>query len=183
VNAEASGPNLIVITGPVGSGKTTTAEALGELLDARGETVAMIDVDALRRVWPANPADPFHVRLGLANLAAIWPNLHRAGVDWLLLADVVERPEERADYQAAVPGSRVTIVRLDVPLDRIHDRLHGREQGESLNWHLHRSGELQSIMTDRGIGDQLIAVDDHRPDEVATMILERLGQAQPRRDR
>ena len=166
--------NVVVLTGPVGSGKTTTADALAELLHDRGESVAMVDMDALRRVWPANPEDPFHERLGLANLAASWPNFRAAGADWLVLADVVERPDQRDAYRAAVPGAAVTIIRLNVALDRIRDRLHGREQGDALAWHLHRSGELQTIMVERGIGDRVIDVDDHDPAAVAALVADAL---------
>ncbi|WP_091525544.1 hypothetical protein [Microlunatus soli] len=131
----------------------------------------MVDVDGLRRLWPANPDDPFHMRLAMANLAAIWPQFADRGARWLLLADVVEQPDQRADYQRAVPGAKIIIVRLDVPLDRVRARLRGRERDDSLDWHLHRSGELQQLMTDRGIGDIVVPVDDHGPEQVAELIL------------
>ena len=117
---------VVVITGPVGTGKTTAADALAEFLADQGQAVAMIDLDSLRAVWPANPDDPFHAQLGIANLTAIWPNLAERGVHYLLLTDAVEHPGQRDDYQRAVPGARVTIVRLEVPLDIVHDRLRGR---------------------------------------------------------
>lgn len=161
---------MVVITGPVGAGKTTSIESLAELLDQRGEPVAAVDVDALRRVWPDDPSDPFHAGLGIANLAAIWPRFAQQGVRWLLLADVVEQPGQRADYESAIPGADVIIVRLEVPLDRVHKRLRGRESGDSLQWHLHRSGELQHLMVERAIGDIVIAVDDHGPAAVAQLI-------------
>lgn len=167
-------PVVVVITGPVGSGKTTSIELVAELLARRGEAVATVDVDALRRVWPDDPTDPFHAGLGMANLAAIWPQFARSGVHWLLLADVVEQPGQRADYQRAIPGADVVIVRLEVDLDRVHDRLRGRETGDSLDWHLHRSGELQQLMTERGIGDVVVTVDAQDPAAVAELIMEHL---------
>ena len=85
-------PIVVVITGPVGAGKTTSLEELAEIIDRHGESVAAVDVDGLRRLWPGNADDPFHAGLGMANLAAIWPHFAERGARWLLLADVVELP-------------------------------------------------------------------------------------------
>jgi adenylylsulfate kinase len=171
-------PVVVVVTGPVGAGKTTSMAALAELLAQRGESVAAVDLDGLRELWPENPDDPFHARLGLANLSAIWPQFAERGARWLLLADVVEHPDERSEYEEAIPGALIVIVRLDVPLDRVHERLRRRESGESLAWHLHRSGELQQMMVERGVGDILVAVDDQDPPQVATLMLEEIQRYQ-----
>lgn len=171
---------VIIITGPVGAGKSTSMRALAELLAQRGESVAMIDLDSLRALWPANPDDPFHARLGLANLSSIWPHFAERGARWLLLTDAVEHPDQRADYEHAVPDSEIIVVRLNLPLDRVHERLRGRESGESLKWHLHRSGELQQLMTERGIGDVVVTVDDHDPKAVAQLMLDKIDQRRQR---
>jgi hypothetical protein len=119
--------------------------------------------------------DPFHAQLGIANLTAIWPNLAERGVHYFLLTDAVEHPDQGGDYQRAVPGARVTIVRLEVPLDIVHDRLRGRESSESLEWHPHGSGELQRLMTDRGVGDVVIRLGAESPRELAVLIADALG--------
>lgn len=167
---------VIVITGPVGAGKTTSMQALAELLAQRGESVAMIDLDSLRALWPANPDDPFHARLGLINLSAIWPHFAERGARWLLLTDAVEHPDQRVDYENVVPDAVTIIVRLNVPLERVHERLRRRESGESLDWHLHRSNELQQLMTERGVGDIVVTVDDHDPEAVARLMLDRIDE-------
>jgi adenylylsulfate kinase-like enzyme len=41
-------PVVVVITGAVGAGKSTSMPALAELLAQRGESVAAIDLDSLR---------------------------------------------------------------------------------------------------------------------------------------
>lgn len=172
----AMAPTVVVITGPVGSGKSTSMQALWELLDSQGERAAMVDMDSLRALCPEDPADPFHAGLGVANLQAIWPQFAERGARWLLLTDAVEHPAQRAVYEGAVPGATVIIVRLDVPIERVHQQLRGRESGGSLDWHLKRSVELQSMMVERGVGDLVVSVDGQSPPEVATLIRDAVQQ-------
>ncbi len=160
----------IVITGPVGAGKSTTAVALSGLLEASGVPHAMIDVDYLRWAYPAPEDDRFHAALGIRNTAAVAANYREAGVRVIILADVVERPEQRTEYEVAIPNATVTIVRLPVSMTLIAERLRGRESPASLEWYLHRAPELEAIMTERGIGDVVIDVGDRSPEEVAREI-------------
>jgi putative protein kinase ArgK-like GTPase of G3E family len=43
--------DVVVITGPVGAGKTAAMGALAELLADHGQAVAMIDLESLRALW------------------------------------------------------------------------------------------------------------------------------------
>ncbi len=165
----------IVITGPTGAGKTTVAQALCDVLAERGFRNAMVDMDALRWLYPAVEGDRFSSGLGLRNLSAIWPNLVAAGARAVILADVVEDPAQARRYEALMPGATVTVVRLDVPMDLISDRLAGRESGESLEWHRNRAPELQGIMERAGVGDVVIEVGSRGPRDVAEEIARRCG--------
>ena len=71
--------DTVLINGSVGTGKTTTAEALGAELERRSVPGAIIDVDWLRRSWPAPPDDPFQTSLALQNLQTIASNFRHAG--------------------------------------------------------------------------------------------------------
>lgn len=82
---------VLVVTGPVGVGKTTVATEISALLADAGIPHACGDMDGLRDAWPAPPDDRFNTALGLRNLAAIWRNFQAAGAQRLILADVVER--------------------------------------------------------------------------------------------
>ena len=164
---------VIVITGPVGSGKSTTAWALHDVLAMERITTAMIDMDYLRCAWPVDP--PFNVRLGYDNFASIAVNHINHGVRCFVVADVVESHEQRAEYEQAVPGAEVVIVRLDVPLLVIEQRLRIRETAESLEWHLARAPQLQEILIANGVGDVVIDVDELTPGELARVIFDRLG--------
>lgn len=91
----------LLINGTVGAGKTSVAEALGDLLAQAGIANAVIDVDWLRRSWPEPPGDPFNGAITLRNLRAVARNYREAGALRLVLAGVVESRAERAAYAAA----------------------------------------------------------------------------------
>lgn len=167
--------SVLVITGPVGSGKSTVAAAISERLSAIGQRHAVVDQDYLRWVHPEPPDDPFGARLGLRNLAAIWPNFMALEIEALILADVVEDRSQIALYQQAMPGAAVTVVRLDVPMSIIMRRLDGRESASSIDWYRHRAPDLQMIMERNKVEDVLVAVGERTPDEVAAEILQKTG--------
>jgi len=165
---------LLVLTGPCGVGKTTVAGAASECLEEAGVAHAWLDMDALRACHPRPPGDPYHVRLGLANLAALWPRYRAAGATRLVLADVLEAPSDAEGYRVAVPGARPLVVRLEAPLEIVLARLARRESGSGLDWHTARAAELKGIMERAGVGD--LVVDAVRaPGEVARDVLDRAG--------
>lgn len=158
---------VMIVTGPVGVGKTTVAAAVSDLLDRAAVPHAMVDADHLRWCYPSPPADPFRGALGLQNLAAVWANYREAGADRLVLADVVESRDQLADYRAAVPGASLQVVRLTAPLAAIERRLAGRDTGDALAWHRRRAAELAAIMARNRVEDLLIETADRSPAEIA----------------
>ena len=166
---------VLLVTGPVGVGKTSVAVSLSASLSRAGVPHALIDMDWLRECSPAPPGDPFQMALGMRNLAAVWANFREAGAERLVLADVVETREQRADYEAAVPGAGIQIVRLKAPLPTIHRRLEGRETGESLNWHQYRAAELAEQMERDALEDLLIDTERKTIGEIAQEVMERAG--------
>jgi chloramphenicol 3-O-phosphotransferase len=169
---------VIVVTGPVGAGKSTVAAAISEILERREIRHAMIDQDYLSWVLPSPVGDRFAARLGFRNLAAIWPNIREVEPRCVILATVVEdREQSLADYREALPGTVVTIVRLDVPIPVILERLEGRESADSIEWFRKRAPELQGIMERGRVEDVLIDVGYRSPAEVAEEVVKRLGVA------
>ena len=149
----------LVITGPVGVGKTSVAAAISELLAEAGTPHAMVDMDCLRWLYPS--VERFNVGVGLQNLAAVWTVYRAAGAGRLVLADVVESRADVAAYEAAVPGAAVQVVRLYATLPTILDRLRGREVGASLAWHAGRAAELLGQM-ERDQGEDLWGEAEHK---------------------
>lgn len=163
----------IIITGPVGSGKSTTAKALAELLEHNDVSCAFIEMDALSWFHPTPTSDPFGSEVGFRHLGLMVDTYRDLGIPTLILAGVIETDANR--YAEAMPGYDTLIVRLDVSFDRLDDRLRGRETESQVPWHLNRARELQEIMEANGVGDIVLPVDNESPDEVAAEIAHRLA--------
>ena len=63
---------LLIISGPVGVGKTTTAEELSAILEGEEVDHSFVDLDGLAKTYPRPPDDRFGVRIALRNLRAVW---------------------------------------------------------------------------------------------------------------
>ncbi|HWQ15036.1 MAG TPA: hypothetical protein VNL77_19720 [Roseiflexaceae bacterium] len=165
----------LVITGPVGVGKSSVAVAVGEILDEAGLSHALVDLDWLRWCTPRPPDDPFHIALGLRNLAAVWANYRAAGAARLILVDVVEARADLEGYRTAVPGAAILVVRLRATLPTILRRLEGRETGAALEWHRRRAAVLVPQMDRDRVEDLLVDAEGRTPAEIAREIVDRTG--------
>lgn len=169
---------VMLLTGPVGVGKSATAAAVSDRLTALNIPHALIDLDFLRWCYPRPADDPHHVALGLRNLAAVWANCQATGAERLVLVDVLEDRAHLATYQVAVPGGEICVVRLTASIATIHQRLQDREQGaDSLVWHQARAIELDELMTRNAIGDVLLNTDGRALPELAREALAICGWA------
>lgn len=150
----------LLVTGPVGVGKTTVAEAVGARLVQAGVPHAVIDLDRLRHCWPSPADDPFHLELELRNLSAVARNYVDAGAQRLVLAGVLESRADRARYAEAI-GARLTVCRLKADLTVIRKRLTARHQHDSdLRWHVNRAAELEKIFASARVEDFVVAADE-----------------------
>jgi chloramphenicol 3-O-phosphotransferase len=168
---------VLVLTGPVGVGKTSVAVAISDLLNTRGVAHAVIDADWLRWCHPSPPHDPFQMQLGLRNLAAVWANYRNAGAARLVLADIVETRAILAEYRSAIPGAAITLVRLHAALPALHARLAQREAGASLSWHQQRAGELLAQMERDALEDLRVDTEGKAIGDIAAEVLGRAGWA------
>jgi adenylylsulfate kinase len=166
---------VLIITGPVGVGKTTVAAALSELLGQADLAHAVIDLDWLRWCYPSPAHDPFHLELGTQNLAAVWSHYQTAGAARLILVDVVETRATLKSYQATIPHAEMLLVRLHADLTTLHQRLAGREVGASLTWHLRRAAELTMLMEQARLEDLLVDTMDRSALDIAGEIIARTG--------
>lgn len=166
---------VLIVTGSVGVGKTTLAEAISDVLRERGIAHGWLDVDGLSRSYPVPPDDPFNARLAVRNVVSVWANMRAAGAERLVLAYVIEDDAGWQAFVDAIPGAGVIIVRLTADPATNAERLRGRDTGHGLAWGLRRAPELAGIMERNAVGDHVVATDGRDPAELARAVLELIG--------
>ena len=99
----------LLLTGTLGVGKTSVAAAIGDQLRERQVANAVVDLDDLRRAWPAAPGDRFNTTVMLGNLSAVAANYVESGFTTLVLAGVLETADDRRRHSEAVPAPRSAV--------------------------------------------------------------------------
>jgi hypothetical protein len=168
----------LLITGTVGVGKTTVADAVGYLLREAAVPTAVVDIDWLRHAWPAPPDDRFNMGLAMRNLQAVSANFFAAGATRVVMAGVVESAADRASHAQAV-GVPMTVCRLRADLDLVRTRLARRhEHHDSMReWYLRRCVELDAIMDTAAVADWVVDVTSAPPSVAAAAVLRQVGWA------
>lgn len=168
-------PQVLVISGPVGVGKTSVAEEVSEVLDERNIYHTYIDFDQLRYTYPRIPEDPWSNELGLQNLAAIWQNALTRGAKNLVLATVVEDNDFIERLSSTIPNAMVFTFQLFASPETLVQRVEKREIGSGLEWHKNRSLELLNLLQADSVPcDLRIDTDGKTVQELATEIADKV---------
>jgi adenylylsulfate kinase len=166
-------PTLFV-TGTCGVGKSTIAAEIYDALAEADVANAAVDLDALTWQWPHD--SPFNRELKFENLSAVWPNYLAHGATRLVLAGVLQQRSELSRYEEAVPGAKITVCRLTAAqplrISRLRDRM---RPGPGLDWHVHRTVELEEILVQNKVEDFTVSNEQRPPQEVAREVLGRVG--------
>jgi thymidylate kinase len=164
-------PEGVLLTGVFGSGKTTVAIEMAEMLEAAEIPYAAIDIDWLW--WFGYETTRDDARNVLANnLSAVVGNYLAAGMTRFVMAWALKEPSDLAMIRRTCPFP-VAAVEFDVPIEVVASRLHTDPTEERL-----RNLETARRWRADGIGEDLaeLRIDAARPvREVATEVLERLG--------
>jgi len=118
---------VVVIAGPTGVGKSSTAlEVSGQLRRAR-VAHAVIDTETLDLVYPPPPN---HQELAERNLAAVWQSFRDHGAQRLVVAGKhLTRRDELEWVRRATDGERFTLIQLAASDATLRARLRHREMG------------------------------------------------------
>ncbi|GAB3426730.1 P-loop NTPase family protein [Flindersiella endophytica] len=176
-------PEALLLSGVIGVGKTTVAQAVGVLLTAGGHRTAVVDTDALAQFGPPPVAGAgggerrdFYDRLKCANLAAVWANFAASGAEYAVVAGGIETAELRHRYETALAGCEVRLVGVTAPLETVRRRLRARDSGEKLDRHLATLPDQAGHLAAAAIEDFTVT-NDRPPAEVAREIVALAGWA------
>jgi hypothetical protein len=165
---------VLVITGPVGVGKSTVANEAAWLLRQADVPHALVDLDRIEQCWPVPPDDPWNERVSHRNLACMWANFRQAGADRLIFARVLETRSLLRRVTEAVPGAQITVVRLRAPLAVLHERIRSREAGDP-DWFLAAATHTAEVFEQARVEDHLVDNDNRPATMVAAEVLYRVG--------
>jgi hypothetical protein len=148
---------VIVITGNMGSGKTTILAEASDLLAASGVVHAAVDLDTLGMGHLTGTSWP---ELSCWNLSCVWRNYAAAGASRLLIAEAVENRYELTRIQEAVPGADIVVCRLTAALETLRRRVSQREIGVLHDTCVARVDELQVLIDRAHLENFTLSTDD-----------------------
>jgi hypothetical protein len=162
--------DILVISGPAGVGKSTTAFEVSHQLQAAGVDHVLIDTDELDRIYPV-PDDLAAVTE--RNLASMWGTFAARGARRLILVGVyLDRPTQLDWVRRAISDAAITCVRLAASDATLVDRVDRREIGSDRAGQLERTRRQVAAMdADRREGVTVIVTDGLAVEENARRIL------------
>jgi len=166
----AGAARALVITGAYGTGKTTLAAEIAELLADHHIPCAAIDLDWLGWFWLPEEREHTVNDIVVANLRAVAHTYEAAGVSHLLLAGTIRTRHELDQLAVVVPGP-LRVLQLSVPLAEIARRL----SADALS---SRAEDLAVSATEPDAGAEiadLTLANDREIGELASHIVEWLG--------
>ncbi|MEV6283288.1 hypothetical protein [Kribbella sp. NPDC051770] len=166
---------VLIVSGPVGVGKSSVAHEMFDQLIDRDIAHAVIDLDAFGISWPYAEGDPYNERMALRNLASVWANYAEAGIDRAIIARVVEAEADLAAYAEAIPGAEIVVCRLVAEDEVLRERVRRREAGSSYEGLVRRSVELAASLEQSGPTDFVVETSGRELAEIALEVLTKAG--------
>jgi chloramphenicol 3-O-phosphotransferase len=162
----------VLIAGVFGSGKTSVAVEIADVLEKRHAPYAVLDLDWLAWFGTGDDDDAAVHRMLLTNLASVTANYRAVGIRFFILARAIRNGSE-VDGLRAMLAMPLRVVRLTLPLDEIERRLRsdvttGRQDDlrEAATW----------ISDAEGVGIEDLAIANDLPvRQVAMEVLDWLG--------
>jgi broad-specificity NMP kinase len=169
-------PEVLLIGGRSGVGKTTVAHAVSALLREQGVAHCHVEGDNLSAAYPKPESDPRGSQLTEANLAALWRNYAELGYRRLVYVNTVSVLESPMIVRALGGTARVVAVLLVAEDREVEQRLGARESGPELIAHRERSRRAAVVLGEQSpAGTQVVQTDGRTPEAVAEQVLRLSG--------
>ncbi|MGW2559541.1 hypothetical protein ACWCXB_09900 [Streptomyces sp. NPDC001514] len=171
-------PEVLLIGGRAGVGKTTVAWEVSARLRAAAVAHAIVEGDFLGQVHPAPAGDPLRSEITGSNLTAVWANFARLGYCRLIYTNTVSVLPEAAGMFERAMGADVRIVRVLLTASDATARrlLAGRELGSELDQEVRGSTRSARLLDERAPTDTVrIATDGHTVVELARAVVAATG--------
>jgi predicted kinase len=152
---------VLVIAGPAGVGKTTTANEVSAQLRSANVAHAVVDTDALDDVFPVPPNQ---WELTERNLAFVWDGFKNLGTRRLILAGVyLHQASELAWIRRATSADRLVLVQLAATDETLTARVGAREIGSVRDAQLTRTLRQARELESESSGATTVIETDGRP--------------------
>ncbi|MGW2474682.1 AAA family ATPase [Streptomyces sp. NPDC001665] len=148
-------PEVLLIGGRAGVGKTTVAWEVSARLREAGAVHAVVDGDFMSAVHPAPDGDPHRSLITERNLTAVWANYAALGVRRLVYTNTVcVLPDTAPMFERAMgAGVRCVRVLLTASDATASQRLTGREVGSQLDHELRGSHRKARMLDEHAPAD------------------------------
>jgi chloramphenicol 3-O-phosphotransferase len=164
---------VLLVTGPIGVGKTVVLHEADALLIEAGVRHATVELEEIARCWP-DAIEGSRKAFVYRNLAALWPSFVAVGATRLLVSDLVEQRSDLRLVSEAIPGAAVTVVRLHASLSTLEQRIRRREPASpdgdlaGARWWARHFDEMR-------VEDHLVETEERPVDGIAREVLRRAG--------
>jgi predicted kinase len=169
---QSNGVSLLLITGTMGSGKSTVMAEVSDLLALRKLEHAAIDVDTLGVAWLSSSKNDDVMD---ANLECVCRNYASLGVRRFLVARALESPAELERCRRATLAENVAVCRLTANLATLQQRVKQREPGVLQAEFVARVETLDASLNRAALEDFTIANEERSITDVAREMLLRAG--------
>lgn len=165
---------ILLLTGTVGTGKTSVAAEIGEQLDDIGLRNAVVDMDWLGWVNAGDDYDGYDLLI-MQKLISVWPNYHSIGIEYLVLARGLIHREPVDLLKRTFPNSQIKIIRLIAAKETTQKRLSQRDRCETLREHISELDEMNQLMDKLHLENIIISTDGRSVEAIAAQITSMSG--------
>jgi len=168
---------LLIITGSMGSGKTSVLAEASDILALRRIVHAAIDLDALGLAHLPSAASTDGVMY--RNLQSVCQNYAALGITRLLLARALEDRAELELCRTAVSAQITAVCRLTASLGEMQQRVRKRESGVLQSEFVDRVTTLDAILDRARVEDFVVINENRSVNDVAQEMLMKAGWISP----